>query len=248
MVGRFRAPCGSALLLPDGLRGDPDRAASLVVARRHPYSAQKLERRLDLGGDKHSLKLRVDPHGASSCTNARETSRLGRLCPPRPRICRGARAVWEDCRLRRGGVALGAVRLLPASVRGRQISRDPGRGNATLTPTRARDGREPGADAPRGLLCRCGRLRLAGTKGILVSSDPFRRPDCGDRYSVACPVPVPARSEPHPTTTAHSRPAGLYRPAHAGNLRNPACRLRAHRKVGARSHALSYGPFRLEWG
>jgi hypothetical protein len=40
---------------------------------------------------------------------------------------------------------------------------------------RARDQREGGIHAPAGLYYRCGRLRLARTKGILVSSYPFRR-------------------------------------------------------------------------
>jgi hypothetical protein len=41
-------------------------------------------------------------------------------------------------------------------------------------PSRAGDDREREPNAPPGLLCRRGRLHLAGTKGILVSSDPLR--------------------------------------------------------------------------
>jgi hypothetical protein len=38
--------------------------------------------------------------------------------------------------------------------------------------------------APPGLLCRRGRLHLEGTKGILVSSDPFRGLHCSRRRFV----------------------------------------------------------------
>jgi len=81
----------------------------------------------------------------------------------------------EYCRLRRGGMAVGPVRLIPTHVCRRQISYRRGRHSPKLSTARPRDDREPGPNAPAGLLCRRGRLRLAGTKGILVFSDPFRR-------------------------------------------------------------------------
>ena len=49
------------------------------------------------------------------------TSRLGRLRPPRLRTSRGAADSGEDCRLRRGGMAVGPVRLIPAPICRRQI-------------------------------------------------------------------------------------------------------------------------------
>ena len=39
----LRTSCGSAVLLPDGLRANPDRPAPLDLARRHPDCARQLE-------------------------------------------------------------------------------------------------------------------------------------------------------------------------------------------------------------
>ena len=45
-------------------------------------------------------------------------------------------------------------------------------------------------------------------------------------------------SEPHPTARSHSWPSALHRPAHSGNLRHPACRLRTPCKVVPRTRPL----------
>ena len=84
-----------------------------------------------------------------------------------------------------------------------------------------------------------GRLRLAGTKGILVSGNSFSRLYFGPRRSVHQPVSIQAWREPHPTARSHSRRPPLRRSAHFGNLRHPACRLRTPCKVGARSRPLT---------
>ena len=49
------------------------------------------------------------------------------------------------------------------------------RRSSRLSTARARDDSERRPNAPAGLLCRGGRLRLPGTNRILVSSDPVRR-------------------------------------------------------------------------
>ena len=58
------------------------------------------------------------PYVQDACAN----SRLGRLRPPRLRTSCGAADSGEDCRLRRGGMAVGPVRLIPAPICRRQIS------------------------------------------------------------------------------------------------------------------------------
>ena len=68
---------------------------------------------------------------------------------------------------------------------------------------------------------------------------PVRRLHFRHRRLVREPMSVPARPEPHPTARSHSQRPALHRPAHFGNLRNPACRLRTPCKVGARSRPLT---------
>jgi hypothetical protein len=65
-----------------------------------------------------------------------------------------------------------------------------------LHTARTRDDREHGAHAPTDRHRRCGRLRLSGTKGILVSSFPFSRCHSRRRYFVDQSVSIPARPEP----------------------------------------------------
>ena len=172
---RFRTLGGSDVLLPYGLRAEPDRPAPLDLARCHPDPARKLERRLDLGGTEHSFELRTHPHCTALCANPFATSRLGRLRSPR---------------LRTFGGTADSGRRLSITARRDGCGRCSAYTNACMStadrlPTwtaqskartaRARDDREHGPNAPAGLLCRGGRLRLAGTKGILVSPDPIRR-------------------------------------------------------------------------
>ena len=64
--------------------------------------------------------------------------------------------------------------------------------------------RHRGPDAASGLLGRGGRLRLAGTKGILVSGNSFSRLYFWPRRSVRQPVPIQAWREPHPTSRENS--------------------------------------------
>src|SRR6476659_7523343 len=118
-----------------------------------------------MGGTEHSPELCADPARTSVRTKLCAASRLGRRCPPRLRTSRDAPAGGEDCRLRCGGLAVGPVWLIPAPVW--QIS---GQRNASCVTACARDERKLWSDAPTGLLCRCGRLHLAGTKGIHVFS------------------------------------------------------------------------------
>ena len=126
------------------------------------------------------------------------------------------------------GMAVGPVRLMPAHVCGRQISYRAGQHSPKPRCARASDNTESRLDALTGLLCRRSRVRLAGTKGILVFSGPTRHchPRC--RRHVPWPVSVPARPEPHPATRTHSRHPAFHRLAHPGNLRHSARRIRAH--------------------
>ena len=73
-----------------------------------------------------------------------QTSRLGRIRPPRLRTYRDAAASGEDCRLRRGGMAVGPVWLMPTHVCRRQIGDRRGRRSPKLGATRACDDRERG--------------------------------------------------------------------------------------------------------
>ena len=144
----------------------------------------------------------------------------------------------QDCRLRRGGMAVGAVRLIPTHVCRRQISCRRGRCSPKLSTVR--DAMTGNANQMRLLAALSPwSSRLAGTKGILVSSDPFRRLHSWRRRFVRQPVSVPTRPEPHPTARSRSRRLALHRSAHFGNLRHPACWLRTPCKVGARSRALT---------
>ena len=52
------------------------------------------------------------------------------------------------------------------------------------------------------------------------------------------PLSIPAWTKPHPTARSHRRLFAFHRPAHTGNLCNPACRLRTPYQVGARSRSL----------
>jgi len=129
----------------------------------------------------------------------------------------------KDCRLRRGGMAVGAVRSMSAPISQRHIRGH--RRNTRVASTHAERDRCRWPDAPFGLLGRRGRLRLAGTKGILVSGSSF-----GGRYPwprgfVHQPVSIHARREPLPTPGEGSRHSSLRRSAHPGNLRYPTCRL-----------------------
>src|SRR6478735_6788947 len=183
-----------------------------------------------MGGTEHSPELRAYPPRTSVRTKLCAASRLGRRCPPRLRTSRGAPAGGEDCRLRCGGLAVGPVWLIPAPVR--QLS---GQRNASRVTACARDERKLWSDAPTGRLCRCGRLHLAGTKGIHVLSDTVRRRHSFGRLHVPWPVSIRAWSEPPPTSRARSSRITLHRQAHLGNLRHPACRFRNPYKIGARS-------------
>ena len=196
VFGRLAAP---TFFFLRGLRADPDRPASLDLDRRHSDFARKLERRLDLGGTEHSFESRTHPPCTSLCADACATSRLGCLRPPRLHTSCGAADSGEDCRLRRGGMAVGPVRLMPAPIRRRHIRRRQRRRNSTLVSIRAGCDPDRRPDAASGLLGRCGRLRLAGTRGVLVSGNSFSRLYSGPRRSVRQPVSIQAWREPHPT-------------------------------------------------
>src|ERR1700730_9948759 len=187
-----------------------------------------------MGGTEHSPELRADPPRTSVRTKLCAASRLGRRCPPRLRTYRRAPAGGEDCRLRCGGLAVGAGWLIPTPVW--QIS---GQRNASRVTACARDERKLWSNAPTGLLCRCGRLHLAGTKGIQVFSDTARRRHSVGWCHVPWPVSIRAWSKPHPTSRARSSRVALHRQAHPGNLRHPACRLRTPGKISARSPPLT---------
>src|SRR5271169_5994459 len=135
---------------------------------------RKLERQLDLGGTEHPFELRTHPLCTSLCANPCATTRLGGIRPPRFSTYRGVADSGDDCRLRRGGMVMGPVWLIPTHICRQQISYRGQRG-PKLDTTCTRDGGERASNALAGLLCRRGCLRLAGTKGILPSSDPIRR-------------------------------------------------------------------------
>ena len=133
---------------------------------------------LELGGTEHSLELGTHPSCTSTRANPCAARRVGRLLPPRLRALGGAADNVENSRLWLGGMAVGPVRPMPTHVCRRQNSCRCARRRRARGIARAREDREPGADAPAGLRRRCGRLRLAGTKGILVSSISVRRFHC----------------------------------------------------------------------
>ena len=116
------------------------------------------------------LSSRTHPLCTSLCADPCATLRLGCLHPARLRTSRGAADSGEDCRLRRGGMAVGPVRLMPAPICRRHIRCRQRRRNSTLVSIRVGCDRDRRPDAASGLLGRCGRLRLAGTRGILVSA------------------------------------------------------------------------------
>jgi hypothetical protein len=66
-VERFRSRGGPYILLPIGLCEGPDRPGPLDLAGCRPYSARKLERRMDLGSTEHSLELGTHPHCTPLC-------------------------------------------------------------------------------------------------------------------------------------------------------------------------------------
>src|SRR6266436_5783826 len=80
------------------------------------------------------------------------------------RTFRGIVDSGQDCRLWLGGMAVGPVRLMPTHVCRQQISYRRGWPSPKLGTARARDEGERWPNATAGLLCRRGRLRLAGTK------------------------------------------------------------------------------------
>ena len=96
------------------------------------------------------------------------------------------------------------VRLMPAPICRRHVRRRQRRRNSTLVSIRAGCDRDRRPDAAAGLLGRCGRLRLAGTKGVLVSGNSVSRLYFGPRRSVRQPVSVQAWREPHPTSRENS--------------------------------------------
>src|SRR5450631_4167459 len=102
-------------------------------------------------------------------------------------------------------MAVGPIRLMPTHVCRQQFSCRRRWPSPKLGTARARDEEDRGPNATAGVLCRRGRLRMAGTKGILVSSDPVRRLHFRHRRLVRGPVSVPARPELHPTARSHSR-------------------------------------------
>ena len=172
---RFRTPRGSNVLLSFGLRADQDRPATLDLARCPLDPARELECKMDMGSTEHSFELGAHPQCTAVRANPFATLRLGRLRLARFRTFRGIVDNGQDCRLWLGGMAVGPVRLMPTHVCRRQISDRRGWPSPKLGTPRARDEGERGPNATAGLLCRRGRLRLAGTKGILVSSNPVRR-------------------------------------------------------------------------
>ena len=194
---------------------------------------------MGLGNTKHSLELRAGPQCTTLRASPFTTLRLGRFRPPRLRTFGGIVDSGQDRRLRLGGMAVGPLRLMPTHVCRQQINYRRGQPSPKLGTGRARDEGKRGPNATAGLLCRRGRLCLAGTKGILVSSDPVRRLYFRYWRLVRDPVSVPARPESVPTARSHSRRAPLHRPAHSGNLRHPASRLRTPCNVGARYSPLT---------
>src|SRR6476660_8018073 len=115
-----------------------------------------------MGGTEHSPELRAYPPRTSVRTKLCAASRLGRRCPPRLRTSRGAPAGGEDCRLRCGGLAVGAVRLIPTPVW--QISVNRTEGALTAWPRFERN------LCPVRLLvffCPAGRLHLPGPKEFM---------------------------------------------------------------------------------
>src|SRR5262249_43585209 len=184
----------------------------------------------------HPFESRIHAFRTSLRGNVGATLRLGRLRSPRLRTRGGAADSGEVRRLRRRGLVMGAVRVVTAPISGRQGVRPLAPRRSMLH--RAAEGGKRGPDARARLCCRCCRVHLAGAKGILVSPDPFRRAHPGCRHSVPLPLSIPARSEPHPAAAVHGGRAALHRQAHPGDLRYPACPLRARGKNVSRSRSL----------
>src|SRR4029453_19217435 len=159
-------------------------------------------------------------------------SRLHRLHAYRSPADSGAAfRLW--CR----GVAVGFIRFPPSPVCRRQNNCRSGRRGSrpVTTPDKETERRFTTLIDLRGGR---GCLRLAGTTGILVSSDRAQhlhsRSFCYVRQSES----IPARPQPLPTSRKDRRRVGLHRPAHSGDLRYPAGGFRNHRMVRAQSRTL----------
>ena len=175
LVERFRTPCSADVLLPYGLRADPDRPAhwiwlGVILTLLESWNADWTWVAPNI-----LLSLALIRIARPHVEMLRANSRLGCLHPARLRTCCGAADSGEDCRLRRGGMAVGPVRLMPAPICRRHSRCRQRRRNPTLVSIRVGCDRDRRPDAASGLLGRCGRLRLAGTRGILVSGNSFRR-------------------------------------------------------------------------
>ena len=156
------------------------------------------------------------------------------------RTFRGAADSGEDCRLRRGGMAVGPVRLMPA----------PYMSTADRLPTwtaqlKARQ-HPRGATTENAGLMRLLACFVAAVVYVWQEQREFSFPQIHFAVFILGVGVLSlglclfrARPEPHPTARSHSRRPALHRPAHSGNLRHPACRLRTHCKVGARSRPYS---------
>ena len=235
---------GSAYLLLPGLRGEPWTVPLYwISARCHPDGARWLATPdWTWGGTEHSSELRAHPPRSSLRTKLLvRASRLGRRsASSSPRTFLAVLPLaGGDCRLRRGGPAVGAARPYASAYMSTADQRPAQRAQPSSAPPAARDVRERGPDAPAGLLCRCGRLHLAGAKGI-HRSPPIELAavillvgfmSLGLCLFVRGPSPIP-------TSRARSSRITLHRQAHPGNLRHPACRFRTPCRIGARSRSL----------
>ena len=199
LVECIRTVCCSVVLLPPGLRTQPNRPAPLDCNRRHPDAARKLECGLDLGGTEHSVELRTHPHRATYVQTflknrgwlafAVIVSVLLALLPVAGTLPTTAqRDGCGHCS------AYASAGISTAYPRARRRAKFEGG-----SPDADRD-RYRWADAPFGVSGRRGRLRLAGTKGIFVSGRSFRR---GDSWASgfcppACACSYAARAASNP--------------------------------------------------
>ena len=203
--GAFRTLCSSAVFLPCGLRADPDCPASLDMDRRHSdllessnadwtWVAPNILLSLALIRlARPYVQMLVQRHGWVPSSSS---SPHFAVLPVAAKIVDyGAEGwLWALFGL--------CQRQYVDGMSARQRRR-----NSTLVSIRAGCDPDRRPDAASGLLGRCGRLRLAGTKGVLVSGNSFSCRYFGRRRSVRQPVSIQAWREPHPTSRANSQHA-----------------------------------------
>ena len=223
---------------------DQDRPATLDLARRH----------LDLARESWNAKWTwVAPNILLSLALIRSARPYAQILLQRHgwaafaflrirAFGRVADSGQRTCRLRLGGVAGG--QLFPGLcqrmyVDSRSVSDVDGPAQSSALPAPAM---KENAGQMRLLACLVAVVAYVWQEQTeyLFSSTPSSPSSfSASAFRVREPMSLLARPEPHSTPKNHCGRPALHRPAHFGNLRNPACRLRTPCEVGAGSRTLT---------